>query len=450
VDAITNASHTTSGRFAVLTAGWAMARRWSNRILLAIVDQGAASTANFVLTILAAVWMPLDDFGRYVLIWSASVLIESAQVALITDSMPAIVSRYGRTNRHRLNVAGMWIVLAYSGVTSALILAAVPIAAVFAPAFALPLLCLAAVNPLQRLYIFFRRLCYIRDRQDAAATASAIYGATLLGGIGALIALGQLSVSALVLLWGLANGIAVLAIYRAGVARFERPKRAIVLWLIRALWKTGRWLAGAAIGFWIATWGMFPLVAALAGLEAAGILRALQNLFTPIVQFNAALNLAILPRVADKVVVVGRHFARSFALHGTIVFTAIAALYAGLMLAWSDHILRWAYGKPEIIAAAHLLWPLAVAASLESGRQGLTMALLAANRTRIFFFARMVAMVVFLVAAIGLHRLLGVQGILWATVISNVVATSLVVLDLRHIAKSAPPAWDVPRRTPAQ
>ncbi len=62
--------------------------------------------------------------------------------------------------------------------------------------------------------------------------------------------------------------------------------------------RSGRWLAGAAVGFCIATWGIFPLIAAMAGSEAAGIVRALQNLFTPIVQFNAALNLAMLPRIA--------------------------------------------------------------------------------------------------------------------------------------------------------
>src|SRR5690606_18490991 len=140
-----------------------------------------ASVANFLLTILLAVWLPLDDFGRYVVIWSGSLLIESFQVALITDSLPAIVSRRGRQNRRRPDVAGLWVVLAYGAATSLLVLAAVPVAMLWFPHFTVPLICLAAVNPLMRLYIYLRRLSYIRSRQDAATTASAVYGALLLG-----------------------------------------------------------------------------------------------------------------------------------------------------------------------------------------------------------------------------------------------------------------------------
>ncbi len=52
------------------------------------------------------VYLPLDSFGRYVIVWSISLLIENAQVSLILDSMPAIVSRHGQQSRQRLDVAG--------------------------------------------------------------------------------------------------------------------------------------------------------------------------------------------------------------------------------------------------------------------------------------------------------------------------------------------------------
>ncbi len=415
-----------------------LARRWRARLAFAVLDQGAASTANFLQTILYAIWLPLDDFGRYVIVWSVSLLIENAQIALIMDPMPAVVARYGQRNRRRLDSAGGWVVLAYGALASVLILCALPFVARFAAEFTLPLLCLAVANPLQRTYIFLRRLCYIRDRQDAAATASFFYGATLVGGAFALLHAGRLSVEAAILLWGVANAVAVAAIRIAGIDCFRRSRRAAVVWLARQLWIAGRWLGGAAIGFWISTWGLFPIVAAMAGTEAAGVVRALQNLFTPIVQFNAAINLALLPRVADKIVAAGHGYARRFALYATAAFTGSVVLYGTLVMLESKTLLTLVYGKPEIAAAAHLLWPLMLAMILESARQGSSIALLAISRTRMFFWSRVIGIGAFVAGAFLLGRALGADGILWANVIAHALGTGVLMIEAARIAADAP------------
>jgi O-antigen/teichoic acid export membrane protein len=225
---------------AAIRAAWVFAHRWKGRILYAIGDQGCASAANFLLTILYAAWLPLDGFGRYVVVWTISILVESFQIALVMDSLPAIVSRYGRRNRRRLEDAGIWVVLIYGAATSVLMLAAAPVAAFVTPHFAVPLLCLALVNPFQRLYIYFRRFCYIRDRQDAAAIASVTYGLTLVAGALTLRALDLLTVPAAVLLWGAANGMAIVVIYGQGVARLHAARPATIVWLAKRLWRSGR------------------------------------------------------------------------------------------------------------------------------------------------------------------------------------------------------------------
>jgi O-antigen/teichoic acid export membrane protein len=435
------AGDTAPRRQPLLKAAWTMAHRWKGRIFLAITDQGLASTANFLLTILCVLWLPLDDFGRYVIVWSISLLVETAQASLILDAMPAIVARYGQRNRRRLDVAGFWVVLIYAAGTSALILLAVPAFAYWAPEFTVPLLCLAASNPFQRLYVFLRRLCYIRDRQDTAAAASVAYSASLLGGAFVLFQLGLLSVPTAVLLWGFANGMAAVVIYGMGVARPGKSAPAHVGWLARQLWRSGRWLIGAAIGYWLSTWGILPLIAATSGVETAGVVRALQNLFTPIIQFNVAMNLMILPRVADKVVANGSRYARSFAIYSTGVFTGLVVLYAALVLSEARAVLEFIYRKPEIAAGAHLLWPLAIAMVLETARQGPSVALLALNRTPIFFVSRVVAVTVFIVGAMSLGRMLGAEGILWANALSHAVGALMflsVVLNIKDNPRGAP------------
>jgi O-antigen/teichoic acid export membrane protein len=420
-----------------------MARRWRARLMFAVFDQGAASTANFLQTILYAIWLPLDDFGRYVIVWSISLLIENAQVSVIMDTMPAVVSRFGQRNRQRLDSAGAWIVMIYGALVSLLILAALPFVALLAPAFVLPLLCLAAANPFQRLYIFLRRLCYIRDRQDVAATGSFFYALTLLGGAYALLKLGLLSVEAAILLWGLANLVAVVTIRLLGVVCFRATRRVVIVWLARKLWVSGRWLGGAAIGFWISTWGLFPIIAAMAGTEAAGIVRALQNLFTPIVQFNAAINLAILPRVADKIVAVGPQYARKFALYATAAFTASVVIYGALVMMESKTLLALIYRKPEIADAAYLLWPLGLAMILESSRQGSSIALLAMSRTQMFFWSRVIGISAFLLSALWLGHAMGADGILWANAISQAIGTSILMLEALRIRSPKAPTQDI-------
>jgi O-antigen/teichoic acid export membrane protein len=295
------------------------------------------------------------------------------------------------------------------------------------PAYSGALAILALANPLQRLYLFFRRLAYIRDRPEIAAAMAVAYGVVSLAGAAVLMRTQMLSLSAAILLWG-AGGLAAAASAIAlglSVPRATRP--ANVVWLAVEVWRSGRWLSGAAVINWITTWAVFPLIAATSGAGVAGIIRALQNLLTPVVQFNAALHLTILPRVADKVTDVGEHYGRWFAWRATAIFAAIAAGYCSVILAGAHLILPALYSRPEIAAGAYLLWPLATAIILDALRQASTIALLANRRTRIVFVARWFALVVFLVGGLILNALIGVAGILWATAAASAIGAALVL-----------------------
>ena len=404
-----------------------LAHRWKHRIVFAFLDQGCYSAANFVLTILYASWLPLDAFGRYVLVWTGSLFIEAIQVSLIVDSLPAIASRFGRRNPARIDIAAFWVVVGYGVTTSIILLIAALAVAVWRPEYGPPLFALALVNPLQRIYLFIRRLCYIRDRQEIAAAAALGYGMTLLAGAAVLIRADALSLVTAVLLWGAGALAAILVAAGTGMARTRRTRAANVAWLAGQLWHSGRWLSGAAIASWISNFGIFPLIVAFSGPGTAGTIRALQNLLTPIVQFNAALHLAILPRVADKTADVGNHYARWFALRGTVIFTGVVVAYCTAILSFATVILPVVYGKPEITASAYLLWPLALALSLEAARQASAIALLAIRRTRIVFIARVASLIAFTGGGLLLVSLMGFEGILWAAVAASATGAAIVL-----------------------
>jgi O-antigen/teichoic acid export membrane protein len=410
-----------------LNVAWATMQRWKGRIFFAFADQGLFSASNFVLTILYAAWLPMEDFGRYVVVWTAALFIEAIQTSLVIDSLPAIVSRYSRRNRQRIDIAAMWVVVAFSLASSLVLIGAAVVFAEIFPDYAGPLLILALINPLQRLYLFFRRLCYIRDRQAVAAAAALAYCLASFAGALGLAYFYEISIVTVLSLSGLGSAAAILVVMAMGVGRLRKSRPANVAWLASQIWSSSRWLAPAAVISWLLTWGIFPIVAAISGPASAGIIRALQNLLTPIVQFNSALNLAILPRVADKVADHGEPYARRFAIRGTAMFATIAVAYCALILASAHTILAAIYRKPEIAASAFLLWPLALAIVCESARIASSMSLLATRRTRVVFLARLVALAAFAFASVVLGYLMGYVGIMWANALGTAAGTIVVV-----------------------
>lgn len=406
---------------------WILAHRWKGRIFFAFADQGLYSATNFFLTILYASWLPLDAFGRYVVVWTVSLFIEAIQISLVVDSLPAIVSRYGRRNRQRIDNTALWMVIGFSIATSVLIAGVAAALSASLPNYAGPLFVLALVNPLQRLYLFCRRLCYIRDRQSVAAAAALAYGLALFAGAFTLAKFNAISVGAVLSLSGLGSLAAILIVSIAGVVRIAKIRVANVVWLASNIWSSGRWLSSAAIISWLLSWGMFPIAAAMGGSGTAGIVRALQNLLTPVVQFNAALNLAILPRVADKVADHGSSYARNFAIRATAIFFSVVLAYCALILSSVHFILPAIYRKPEIAASAYLLWPLALAIVCEATRIASSMSLLATRRTRVVFMARLASLATFAAGAAILGYFLGFVGVLWANALGTAVGTAAVI-----------------------
>lgn len=412
------------GRVAV---AWATMRRWKARLLFAFADQGFYSATNFALTILYAVWLPIDDFGRYVVIWTAALFIEAIQSSLIIDALPAIVSRYSRRNRQRLDRAAIWVVAAFSLGSSVLLAIAALILEQTFPAYAWPVVILALINPLQRFYLFFRRLCYIRDRQSVAATAAIAYAIASVGGAFALTALHLLTVATAIAISGFGAAAAIIVVLSLDIGRSVRSRTSHVIWLAAKIWSASRWLTPAAVMSWLITWGIFPLIAAISGPAVAGIVRALQNLLTPVVQFNAALNLSILPRIADNVADRGHGYAQRFARYGTAIFTSSALTYCILIIVAAPFILPMIYRKPEIAASASLLWPLSLAIICEAARSASSISLLATHRTRAVFVARVVGLIAFALAGLALGYLMGAPGILWANAFGTAVNTAMVM-----------------------
>ena len=123
-------------------------------------------------------------------------------------------------------------------------------------------------------------------------------------------------------------------------------------------WRYGRWAMATGALSWAPGNVVFLLLPVWHGLEATGILRALNNLIMPALQINAALGMLLLPALVQA-----RRFGRIRMMQiirkATIFFTAGAFVYWLLIVFFGESAIALLYGS-RYSEHASLLWLLGV------------------------------------------------------------------------------------------
>lgn len=409
----------------ITKSAWTAVVRLKTSVSLAVLDQASTSAANFVLTVIAARALPIDEFGHYAIVWALSLLLQNVGGSLVDETLPAIFSSHGQAMRRRLPSICGWLSFLLSGGMAVIVLICTLIAWSWLPQYRDLLMCLVVVAPVQQVQRCTRRLCYLQYRQDVAARSSAAAAVVLLAGSVAMWLADECTGPRLVLLWGIAGAAASIVAYRAGVLRFTWTRFAYLKWTARECWKAGRWLIGSSIAIWLTNVYILPFAAAISGPAASGILRAEQALFMPVAQFTAAMAYLLIPHLAEIRVKQGPHRLRGAGIRCVVTFGTLAVMYSAVILAMDGRLLALIYHKPEITAAAGLLWPFAIVTVLETCVQGLGMALVAAASNRAIFWARIWSAPLFLGGAAVAGPSMGIDGVLWALVISAAVSASM-------------------------
>ena len=410
----------------MLKSFWLLAGKWKWRLIFALTDQGLLSLSNFILTIILANKLTIEAFGNYSIVWTITLFVENIGASLINEPLPAIVSKHTASDRASILRAASFISLSLALGLSLLILGSGFVVEIRSHELGVLLLYLAVVSPVQRLQLFVRRLCYLEDRQGVAALAALISASTLLGGLAMLIGLDELSARATLMLWGAAGASTIIVGLLTGVLSTVPPTAAAVLSLARNLWDSGRWLLATSVVAWFGWQGIIPLLAIYAGAGAAGVLRAIMNLFTPVTQANAAINLALLPRFADIAAESGLHRLRVSSLYGTALFFCVASAYSAVFFFFPQRAVSLIYNNQEIVAANWLLWPIGLTTIIKSLGQGFFVTLLAVARTQTLFLFRMAGFATFVTGALIFTPGFGIVGFVWSMAASTAVVTVLL------------------------
>lgn len=444
------AAHTSRWGGTAVASAWRMARRWKASLGFALLDQGMTSFANFVQFAIAARVLPIDDFGKYSIVWAFSMLVVPAATALIVEPLPAITSSRRPSLQIHLLAAATRLSILLGCVLAVLVTIGALVARAWFPAFSVLLLCLAVTSPLQQLQFASRRFCYLLRRESVAAASAAAYAAVLLGGVIGLRAADLCTVPGFILLAGAASLAATAVGIAKGCLPLFKVRPLLQKWLIKRCWHMGRWLAGSSIAVWMSGSIILPITAAIIGPAASGIFRAESILFQPIYQFWWAMAALLIPRVAEVAARQPANHLWTTALQIIATLGALATAYSTVLLVGGSDLLMLVYHKPEIAASSRLLWPLSICTIVDAVAAAAGIVLIANGVTRFIFWARVASAAVLLVGAFWLGPTIGLDAIAWAATAGSAVCASIHILALatalrpRHSHIGIPPSGTIP------
>jgi len=424
------------------------ARRWGWRSLLAIVDQGLISGANFVLVILFARWLSPPEYGAVSVALSVFLLVANVHHAVVLEPMsvlgprhfPDRLPRYFRT-----------VLRAHLAAVTALALALVGASLLevrSTPYLTRALAGLALSTPMVLTFWLLRRLCYVNSdprtalRGGGAFLTSALLGAFLVRDQGWQSPASLFLITAAAALCAAAVLTGATGLRRGGS---QAPPAPSLRETLQAHWTYGRWMLGVSLTYWLANSALPVLLALSAGLAGSAELRAVENLVTPILQATGALSLLLLPWVSGQTQALGPAYLRRFHLHGMLAAVSITGGYLVPVVLLRGHLMEWIYGPGAYTALAGLV-PVVALATMVRGISDLSLstALKGAARPEAHFYATVGSSAFVLTGGWWLIRHFGVTGAALTMLASNLTQAAVLALFYLRLTRrlGAPHAAD--------
>lgn len=284
-----------------MTEASVAARIWAGRAFWAVTDQGLFSVSNFGLNLLLARWLSAEEYGRFVIAFTAFLLISTVHTAILSE--PMLVFGPGRYRERlpeylRVVISGHWLMM--SAVAGVLGVTALVALLFRSRELAYLLAALAVATPLILFQWLARRACYTRLRPQLATAAGTVYAILIALGLYGLLERHWLTAWSALLLMGAASFVAtfwlmiVLRVHRSGHEDHELPPD-----VRRNHWAYGRWAVGVNALTWVPGNAYALALPLWGGVGGAGALVALFTFVTPMMQFMAALGVLLLPSMAQ-------------------------------------------------------------------------------------------------------------------------------------------------------
>ena len=410
-------------------------RVWGARAAFSLVDQGLFSGAGFLVNLLLARWLVPESYGAFAVAFAAFLFIAGFHNVLLLEPLTVMgpgrhsgnLPAYFRAQfRIHILVVG-WLALAglLGGVAIWRVIPESPlVGAIFGGALMLPLLLL--------LWLV-RRMCYVLQRPGLAVAGTTSYFVLIAAGLSALHHFGWATPFLSFLLMGVASLVAS-GVLLVRIGFFRGPKvPSDISWrsALRENWTYGRWLVGSTTLYSVSNQTQTYLVAAMLGLGAAGVLRAMQLPSLLMTQAVTAAGLLFLPALSHDFGRGDMARVRSKAAVVSATLALVGLVFAALLVVVGSPLVRAMYsGK---YASQAWLIPLLGLIPVATGfSTGFSLALRAARKPHYDLLANAVAAPVSVVSAFLFVHWWGLAGAAASMILSFAVSGGVTFLNFHR------------------
>jgi O-antigen/teichoic acid export membrane protein len=383
----------------------------------AVADQGLFAGANFAVNWMLALWLSELDYGAFATAFAAFLMLSVLHTGLLTEPMLVLVPQQFQSRLkpyYTILLGGHAVV---SLVESA-ILAIWGILEKFSAqpqqqALGSALLCFAASGPFILLPWLMRRVPYSQMQPRRAAVAGLAYFAMMLSALTVVHHLKMLGIgSALAIMAGsgLFTGL--------GLAQTCTDRRSVSADLVREVFREhlqyGKWATVTQFLGFIPGNVYYFYFSASSSLADSAALKALNNLYNPLMQANSAICLLLLPAFVSTL-----GTARGKRLHyaALVVLAGGPAVWWLLMGIFHSSVISFMYhGKYQ--AQSSTLWVLGLQGII-AGMSGVYGSLLRARqKMRAVFLGAVVSAATAVTFGLALTIRFGIVGACWSIVLT--------------------------------
>lgn len=408
---------------------------WAQKGFLAILDQALFSGANFLVNILLARWLMLEEYGAFSVALSIYYLLLNFHTAVLTE--PMMVFGAGKYREQFRKYLGM-VLLGHWGLSAFLSfgLGMVGFVSLYKGWINLfqALIGLSIAFPFFALQWISRRSAYVIFRPLQATVSSGVYSITVIIFLWILFQAKKLSVLTSILALGVSGLLSSLLILHLIKPHWKwwnyqgNPAPDIV---VNDHWIYGRWAIGTVFLMWFPGNIAYILLPAWWGLEASAAVRALMNLVLPIQHAIAALGALALPVLSSSFYNKKSRFI-NLLKRFLATFVLSSSLYGVFLILLKKYITFFLYGN-KYLFAEWLIIMLAVQTITVAVTTVTGSALRSMGRTDLVFKSYVFTTLVTLTIGVLLVRNFGISGAVTSMVFSSLTTAITTILFLYKV-----------------
>ncbi len=335
---------------------WAV---WGGRGAASLADQAMFAGTHFVINVMLARWLPLEEYGLFAVAYSVMVFANAVHMALVAEPATVLWARHLERKGPFLGevmALNLLVVLALS-VAAAAGTALLAIVGTIRPLAVVLAVALAASLP---AFWLVRQIAYADMKPWRAFLITAIYAVVLLGGSVALKSFDRLNGSSCLAVMSVAALVSTTWAARHYKLRPIWPASAKSRAVLKECWEYGRWSLPTGMFIWIVNNIFIVVLPMVTTLADVGRLKACMNLLMPIQQIFIGASLIALPTLSRSHAA-GDH-ARARRMTTTFFLLAVLCglLFSAAILVAGKFAYTFLYGPQHANDARLIMYGLAL------------------------------------------------------------------------------------------